>query len=425
VNRALLPLLLALPLACRGTFDLDKYVTDGESGTMTSATSIDETATTIASETRADETTSTDTHDATATTDTTDTETETTDTDEQCSPPNFEIGVECIGLRQVFETNKSPVDMEVADFSNDGFLDLLLPGAPVGYHGGLPDGMFDGVIDVIGINAARLASIDWNNDVLPDILVISAQNFQFFVTDGAGGFINGPSYAPGGHEAAFGEFNDDNIVDVFVSGPTVRGFQGDNDGVLMPPAIDLAYSAEAIVAADLNGDDDGDLLFAMPSMGQVGVILREGPWQFPNPLVWPLPQVADVAAADIDGIAGMEILAVGNQGADGVLFLGRIDAGMISGSVYTVGGGPRALSIGEIAGDSAVDVAVANFGTHDVSVLLGGDGGLTNEFRLPVESVEDFPESIVVADIEGDGTAEIIVGMINSERVLVYGTPSP
>jgi hypothetical protein len=250
VNRALLPLLLALPLGCRGTFDLDKYVTDGESGTMTTTT-LGHTATTDASETRADETTG---MDATATTDTTDTETETTDTDEACVPPNFEIGVECIGLRQVFQTNKSPVDMEVADFSNDGFLDLLLPGAPVGYHGGLPDGMFDVGIDVIGINAARLASVDWNNDILPDIVAISAQNFQFFLTDGAGGFVNGTPYAPGGHEAAFGEFNDDNIVDVFVSGPTLRGFQGDNNGVLTPAVVDLAYSAEAIVAANLDGD---------------------------------------------------------------------------------------------------------------------------------------------------------------------------
>jgi hypothetical protein len=159
-------------------------------------------------------------------------------------------------------------------------------------------------------------------------------------------------------------------------------------------------------------------------MQQVGVILRQGSWEFLNPIVWPLPQVADVAAADIDGNGSTEILAVGSQGADGVLFLGRVEAGrMLALSSYTVGGGPRALSIGDIDSDSAVDVAVANFATHDVSVLLGGDGGLTNEFRLPVESMEDFPTSIVVADIEGDGIAEIIVGMVNSERVLVYGTP--
>jgi hypothetical protein len=421
----LLPVLLALPLGCRGTFDLDKYVTDGESGTMTSATSLDETATTVASETRADETSTDtdDTTDATATSDSTDT-TDTTDTDSDCAPPLFEIGLACIGLRQSFQTGNSPTDMEVVDFSNDTvFLDLLLPGAPVSYFDGLPGGVFDDAIAVIGATGPRLASIDWDMDGLPDFVVISDGQFQFFTGEGNGNFNGGAIYVVGGHDAAFGDFDGDNDVDMVLSGPTLRGFERDGTGnLLLPSIVDIAASAQAIVAADLDGDEYTDLVLAMPSMGQIGVILVQGAWEFPNPIQTPLAEVADVAVANIDANAGLELLAVGSNGPAGVLFLGRVEAGAIMQSAsYVVGGGPHALSVGDIDGDSVDDVAVANFTTQDVSVLLGEDGLLTNEFRLPGESIEDFPESIVVADLEGDGKAEIIVGMINSERVLVYG----
>jgi hypothetical protein len=403
VTRALLPVLLALPLGCRGTFDLDKYVVDDESGTASSA---DATATSNAS-TTTDETT-----------DSTDTNTDT-DTDSDCIAPLVDVGSVCIGLEQTLLTgDNAPSDIEVAEFSGDGSLDMLVPGAPVHYFAGTPSGAFNPGVAVMGANGPGLASTDWNQDGFRDFLVISDEGFVIFTSSGGGSFAALGMIPYGGHDAVLGDFDGDGDEDVVLSGPILRGIRRDSGMVSV--AVELAYSGQGIAAGSLDGDEFFDLVLAMNSMGQLGLVLPAPEWSFPMPVPYPLSLAADVALADMDGIPGLEVIAVG--GASGQVFMGRVEGGAIVGSgSYEVGGLPRAVAIGDIDGDAINDVAVANASSHDVSVLLGQGGSLTDEIRIPVDHPDDSPESIVLADLDGDGRAEIIVGMLISNRVLVYG----
>jgi hypothetical protein len=426
VNRALLPLVLALPLGCRGTFDIGKYIADGESGDSGTADT-QESATTDASETRADETT--DTADATATTDTdTNTETETdtdtdtsTDTDVECSFGQTDLGIVCIGLRQIVQTGASS-DIEVASFGDDELLDLLVA-VPVAYYAGLPGGVFSEVgAPVVLASGPRLASVDWNLDGHLDFLALSDAQLELFIADGPGNYSGSTTYVGGGFDAVFSDFNDDNLIDIVTSGPMLRVYRNDFNNVLIP-VLTMDQQAEAIVIGDLDGDEYRDIALAMTSMNQIGVILTLPNFEFPNPITFPLPELSDVAIADIDDIPGSEVLAVAGVEDPGVLFVGKVvGAAIMSVGAYDVGIAPKTVAVGDIDGDSVNDVAVGNFSSHDVSVLLGAGGLLSDEIRLPVDSVEDFPHQIAVADLEGDGKAEIIVAMTNSERVLVYGT---
>jgi hypothetical protein len=409
VNRTLPLILLALPLGCRGTFDLGQYITEGGSGEESSADTVH--ATSDASETRTDESsTGTDTN----------TEADTnTDTDIECSIETTDIGIACIGILQTLEGTNSPTDIEVGEFSGDDLPDLLIAGVQaLSYYGGIGGGQFGGLNPIVSATGPGLASIDWNDDGRRDFAAIKDTQFQLFLSNGGGVFTPDSTTTLGGYDGVFGDFNQDGNMDIFLSGPLVQGFLNTN-GTLMQ-AYDLGFESEGITTGQLDEDDYPDLVFAMPTMDQITVILTLPEWNFSSVIQAPLPLAADVAVANIDGVPGDELIAVG--GEDGVLFLGRVQGAAIVELVQLpVGGLPRAVAVGDIDGDSMIDAAVGNASTHDVSLLLNEGVLLTNEIRLPVDNPNDSPESIVVADLDGDGQAEIIVGMISSNRVLVYG----
>jgi len=74
---------------------------------------------------------------------------------------------------------------------------------------------------------------------------------------------------------------------------------------------------------------------------------------------------------------------------------------------YTVGTLPFANAVGDFNGDHILDVAVVNFNSNNVSVLLGnGDG----TFEASVNyTVGTEPSAITVADLNNDGVADIAV----------------
>jgi hypothetical protein len=76
---------------------------------------------------------------------------------------------------------------------------------------------------------------------------------------------------------------------------------------------------------------------------------------------------------------------------------------------FEVGTSPSAVVAGDFNGDKKPDLAVANFGSNDVSILLNEGHG---DFQSAVSyAAATGPSSIAVGDFNGDGTLDIAVAL--------------
>ena len=84
---------------------------------------------------------------------------------------------------------------------------------------------------------------------------------------------------------------------------------------------------------------------------------------------------------------------------------------------YDVGNYPRSVAVGDFNGDNKFDLAVANSGNDNVSVLLGnGDGTFNTAVNY---DVEDLPYSVAVGDFNGDNKQDLAVANCGSDSVSI------
>src|SRR4029077_18451497 len=83
----------------------------------------------------------------------------------------------------------------------------------------------------------------------------------------------------------------------------------------------------------------------------------------------------------------------------------------------SAGVGPRAIAVGDFNGDGKLDLAVANFASDNVSVLLGiGDGTFREFGSLQVNS----RSAIVAAGFNRDGQTDLAVVDSISNSVVIF-----
>lgn len=93
------------------------------------------------------------------------------------------------------------------------------------------------------------------------------------------------------------------------------------------------------------------------------------------------------------------------------------DASFFARRDFVAGAGPNSAAVGDFNGDGNQDLAVANNGSGDVSVLLGnGDGTFRAALRFGVGRI---PRSVGVGDFNGDGWQDLAVANEDSNNVSV------
>jgi hypothetical protein len=115
-----------------------------------------------------------------------------------------------------------------------------------------------------------------------------------------------------------------------------------------------------------------------------------------------------------------------NYGASAVsVLLGNGDGSFQSQQTFSVGMGPDSVAVADVNGDGRPDLITANYGSHSVSVLLGNGGTfLPDPFSSPglppgTFAVGSSPESVSLADVNGDGRLDLITANSRDNTVSV------
>lgn len=182
-----------------------------------------------------------------------------------------------------------------------------------------------------------------------------------------------------------------------------------------PKLFDTGLGPYYVLVSDLNQDGKADLAVANETAGTLRILVGNGAGDFSPPAAAPSPIPVGmnprwVTAGDFDG-DGMPDLAIANYGSNNVSVLLGDGAGGIrkSKTPLSAGTGPTAVLAAKLDGDSDLDLVVSNSGSNDVTVLLNdGAAGFTAKTGSTFTGVV-IPNSIDVGLVDADVTVDLLL----------------
>jgi hypothetical protein len=172
--------------------------------------------------------------------------------------------------------------------------------------------------------------------------------------------------------------------------------------------------------ADLNGDGKKDIVAENSGSNTVSLLVGNGDGTFKaavnygtgtNP--WSLE------IGDVNGDGKLDMVTC-NEAANTVsVLLGNGDGTFQAAVSYTTGANttPECMRLGDLNGDSKLDIVTANAGNNDLSVLLNNGNGT---FGSPATfDTDTHPTSIAIADLNGDGKQDLVSANYATNNVSV------
>lgn len=289
-----------------------------------------------------------------------------------------------------------------------------------------------------GNDPLYLASADLNGDKLPDVVSASFSDGTLSV------FLNNPKSpgefsspivltSPGASQLAIADMNGDGLPDLVSADFNVSLFLQTAPGVFAGGLSTFPGGANWVAVGDLNGDGYPDIALTDP----VGVkVLFQNPPASPHPgwvpsFAAPIPVFTQTANA---GVAGANLIAIADVNGDGLKDLVITDPGPAGGAAPTVsvllqdaahpGQFLAPVSYAIAANSIAQSIVVAPLGgkllpelpdiviggSGAVSVLLHNAAGAAGTFLAAANYPVTSANEIALADVNGDGLADIVVG---------------
>jgi hypothetical protein len=166
-----------------------------------------------------------------------------------------------------------------------------------------------------------------------------------------------------------------------------------------------------VAAADVNGDGHLDLITDSWSENRLTLLLGDGHggWQTPGtPIEVGRKPYINVVAADLDGDGNIDLI-VPNSGFDTVTILFGDGHGHFEPSTIVAGPYPFTVAVGDVNGDGRPDIVIANYSGHITDIARDGLTWIRNDGRRHFTA---FPERVVV----GRGSWRIVCGDLNGDR---------
>jgi hypothetical protein len=281
----------------------------------------------------------------------------------------------------------------------------------------------------VGSGPTALAAADLNGDGKPDLIVANfdSTTLSVFLGNGDGTFIptasvpaaspDSGTFGPVGIVA--GDFDNDGKLDIAVAltSNAMSMLKGNGDGTFQAPITNFIFNfpnPSAIAATDFDGDGNLDLII---TVGPVLLLRGKGNLLFHPPVAFKAqPGSNAVVVADMNGDNHPDIVTA-DSFSDGVSVL--IGSGSTVAATHKYSGPlfVEHLAVGDFNGDGHPDtVAITSiptsFSHNNVQTMLGnGDGTLRGGFNYSFVSggAGGSPIKVISADFNHDGRADIAI----------------
>ncbi len=309
---------------------------------------------------------------------------------------------------RTFPGGDSPRTAVTGDFDEDGRPDVAVSnvftrGVSI-LKGDGRGGLGPPVGHAVGEQPRTVITTDLDGDGHLDLAVVNRRDdtVSILLGRGDGSFVTAKSFPAGdrlseggdgdAYDLASLDVNRDGTPDLAVANRASNNLSlliGNGDGTFRPGAIYPAGTTPyAVAAADFNGDRDPDLAVANGDSRDISVFLGRGDGTFDRrPRQGAGVAAFALAVADLDGDGDQDLAVARNPNTKYVdgkdyagsasILLGRGDGSFGAPRDHGVGPRPVAIAADDLDGDGRPDLATANRGTDDISVLLRGDTRLS------------------------------------------------
>jgi hypothetical protein len=325
----------------------------------------------------------------------------------------------------------------LGDLDRDGLTDVVVSRFPsyVDVWLGLGGGRFLGrqIVDAgVGAQSSWLFAADLDGDAGPDLVAVNRAKGQIEVmlNDGRANLSPAVSYSVGQAPvlAIPADVDGDGRPDVVVANNasndlTVLRNVGGGQLQAYPATVPAGIGPRSLASGDFNRDGKTDLIVASTGYPDGGatvatVLLGNADGTFmPMGTFNPGASTVSVATGDIDndGILDFALLSL-----DGVSAYRGNGNGTFTYQVgFSTSSYPAQIVIGDLDGDGLGDLVIVGMQNNAVAVEVYTSGGATFAWNRQYYAAQDTPSSVALADINADGSLDIVVANEGSSNVTV------
>ena len=291
-------------------------------------------------------------------------------------------------------------------------------------------GFTTGAAIPVGLGASSVVSADLNGDHHDDLAVTNAYsgNVSILLNRGDGSFAAAQAFPTGigPSSIAAGDFDGDHDVDLAVANDasnSVTVLFNDGAGRF---GTRLNYATDdspvAVAAVDLNEDGYLDLAAANIDSNNVTLLINDQHGRFVASANLPVGNSPfALVAADFNG-DGRSDLAAANVLSDNIsILLNQGDGWFAAAETYPGGKGPSSLAAADMDHDGAIDLVVTNGSGTNLSILRNrGDGTFSDPTSFGQANFPtSLPLAVIAADIDRNGAIDLAVANGDSDNVSV------
>ncbi|MBI3846339.1 MAG: VCBS repeat-containing protein [Planctomycetes bacterium] len=365
---------------------------------------------------------------------------------------------ENMGNREFTDTRRltaeidNPTALAAADLNGDGRQDIVCTSADantIALFFQAQDGTF-GVPSVRPVGAfprsVTVADLDGDGDLDVAAACLTGMSLAILYQESPGVFSAQPLLVTGmtqpmtqPRNVAAADLDGDGFVDLVATDPDRGGLslylQRRPGAFDAPPKIlgddAITDSPNALATGDLDGDGDTDLVASSSVQGGgLAIFTQVTPGKFDTRSVVLHGAAGDllsgVAMADVDGDGDLDLVGTGGERSSHLLLWTQESGAFQRVPIMVPAGasgdapGPKGVAIGDVDGDGRLDLVSANFDGNSVTVLYGDASRTFTRTAIVEDAKLESPVSVALADLDGDGRADVMSADSQSGNVGIF-----